>query len=171
MFALDRTAIWSYAIGASTPDRCVSTANRVLFSLHDDVPFEEGGIVDAGLEASNVAAAPLHEVRTLSCFARLPSGTVVGGAIGRTWGACCELQQLWVHPEHRRQGIAARLVKAFERRAESRGCRRFYLETFSFQAPSLYRSLGYEVRLELMGFPAGIVKFTLVREAAGEEAG
>ena len=41
----------------------------------------------------------------------------------------------------------------------------FYLETFSFQAPSLYRSLGYEVKLELRGFSAGIVKYTVVRDA------
>ena len=38
------------------------------------------------------------------------------------------------------------------------------LATFR-QLPSLYRSLGYEVRLELTGFGAGIVKYTMVREA------
>lgn len=41
----------------------------------------------------------------------------------------------------------------------------FCLETFSFQAPALYRSLGYEVKLELRGFSAGVVKFTMVRDA------
>ena len=34
----------------------------------------------------------------------------------------------------------------------------------SFQAPSLYRALGYQVRLELHGFAPGIVKYTMVRE-------
>ena len=139
------------------------------FTEHDDVPFDDGRLVDAGLGAANEAAAPLHEVRPLSCFARLPSGGVVGGAVGRLWGRCCELQQLWVAPEHRGLGIGARLVGAFERRARSRGCRSFYLETFSFQAPSLYRRLGYEVRLELHGFPQGIVKYTMVREFAPDE--
>jgi GNAT superfamily N-acetyltransferase len=73
---------------------------------------------------------------------------------------------LWVEPSHRRQGVGARLVKAFEQRAEARGCRTFYLETFSFQAPQLYRSLGYEIKLELHGFSAGVVKYTMVREVA-----
>ncbi len=134
------------------------------FTLHDDVPAEAAGIVDAGLGASNDAAAPLHEVQALACFARLPGGEVVGGAVGRTWGTCCELQQLWVEPGRRRHGIGKRLVEQFEARAKARGCRTFYLETFSFQAPNLYRSLGYEVKVELRGFSAGIVKYTMAHE-------
>jgi ribosomal protein S18 acetylase RimI-like enzyme len=134
-------------------------------SVHDDVPQDDGRLVDEGLDAHNEAAAPLHEVQPLSAFARSPDGQVVGGAIGRTWGRCCELQQLWVHPGARRQGIGARLVKAFEQAAQARGCHTFYLETFSFQAPSLYRSLGYEVKLELKGFSEGVVKYVMVREA------
>jgi hypothetical protein len=38
-------------------------------------------------------------------IAQNPDGTVVGGAIGRTWGECCELQQLWVSAELRSTGI------------------------------------------------------------------
>jgi hypothetical protein len=53
---------------------------QLSFSVHDDVPREEGRFVDAGLSASNEAAAPLHEVRPLSCFARLPSEEEQSGA-------------------------------------------------------------------------------------------
>lgn len=137
---------------------------ELLFSVHDEVPSAAARVVDAGLGAANEAAAPLHEVRVLSCFARLPSGEVVGGAVGRTWGTCCELQQLWVEPARRRAGIGRQLVEQFEGRARERGCKTFYLETFSFQSPGLYRSLGYEVKLELRGFSAGIVKYVMVRE-------
>lgn len=137
---------------------------ELLFTVHDEVPQQEGSVVDAGLGASNELAAPLYEVSPLSCFARLPSGLVVGGAIGRTWGTCCELQQLWVEQAHRCQGFGAQLVREFEHHAETRGCHTFYLETFSFQAPALYRSLGYEVKLELTGFAPGIVKYTMVRQ-------
>jgi len=135
----------------------------IAISLHDELPAAEAGLVDTGLGDANEAAAPLHEVRALSAFARAPSGAVIGGAVGRTWGECCELQQLWVDPTQRRQGIGARLVREFEQRAQSRGCRTFYLETFSFQAPSLYRSLGYAVGHELHGFAPGIVKYLMVR--------
>ena len=135
------------------------------YTVHDEVPHDEAAVIDSGLGRANEKAAPLHEVQALACFARSDGGGVVGGAVGRTWGTCCELQQLWVEPALRRQGIGARLVREFEQRASARGCRTFYLETFSFQAPSLYRALGYEVKLELSGFAPGIAKYTMVREA------
>ena len=132
-------------------------------SIHDALPEADAARVDAGLDASNFAAAPLHQVQPLSCFAHL-DGRVLGGAIGRTWGACCELQQLWVEPVWRRRGLGAELVRAFERHAAERGCRTFYLETFSFQAPALYASLGYAVKHELHGFAPGVVKYLMVRD-------
>lgn len=131
--------------------------------MHDDVPADAGRIVDRGLSESNEAAAPLLQIERLSCFASLASGAVVGGAVGRRWGECCELQQLWVDPAYRRRGIGSKLVRLFEARAAERGCRTFYLETFSFQAPDFYRSLGYHAAAEIRGAPAGIVKYLMLR--------
>ena len=133
-------------------------------TVHDDLP-PEAKRVDAGLGDANDAAAPLHEVRPLSCFVRDVAGAVVGGVVGRRWGACAEIQQVWVDPAHRGKGIATRLVRAFEARATEHGCRRFYLETFSFQAPALYEKLGYRVSHALDVYPHGIVKYTMVRDA------
>jgi ribosomal protein S18 acetylase RimI-like enzyme len=138
----------------------------ITVTVHDELP-PEATVIDTGLGEANAAAAPLEDVQALACLASDDAGRVIGGAIGRTWGACCELQQLWVEPAHRRRGIAARLVREFELRAEARGARTFYLETFSFQAPGLYRSLGYSERLALHGFAPGIVKYTMVRELDG----
>ena len=81
------------------------TTTALTVSIHDSYPAEECALVDNGLGEFNKQAAPLHEVQPISCFARSPSGQVLGGAIGRWWGACCELQQLWVEPAHRRMGI------------------------------------------------------------------
>ena len=137
----------------------------IRYTLHDDLPAEAARLVDEGLGAANDGAAPLHEVQPLSCFARLPSGEVIGGAVGRTWGPCCELQQLWVEPDRRHSGVGTRLVREFEAHARARGCRTFYLETFNFQAPRFYRELGYEVRYEHAVYPHGIVRYTMVRAA------
>ena len=136
----------------------------LVISVHDDLPADAARI-DAGLGDFNDAAAPLHEVRPLSCFARDTAGAVVGGLVGRTWGPCAEIQQLWVAEACRGEGIATRLVEAFEARASARGCRSFYLETFDFQAPGFYEKLGYRRAFALDVYPHGIVKFTMLREA------
>jgi GNAT superfamily N-acetyltransferase len=134
-----------------------------FLSVHDAVPAEDARVVDQGLDDFNSAAASLHEVRPLACFARLEGGAVVGGAIGRTWGQCCELQRLWVHPAHQRAGLGTRLVRQFEETAAARGCSVFYLDTFSFQARPFYERLGYEARLEIRGFAPGVAKYIMVR--------
>ncbi len=156
----------SAAQPGGAPDRdgaAREPANAFTISAHDGYPAEETSLVDRGLGAANDAAAPLHEVRPLSCFARSESGKVVGGAVGRRWGPCCELQQLWVDPAYRRRGIGARLVGAFENRAREHGCSTFYLETFDFQSPGLYRSLGYIVAHEHRVYPHGIIKYVMVK--------
>jgi GNAT superfamily N-acetyltransferase len=132
-------------------------------SAHDSYPPKETALVDRGLGEANTAAAPLHEVRPLVCFARTEGGRVVGGAVGRWWGPCCELQQLWVEPSYRRRGIGTQLIQAFEARAREHGCSTFYLETFSFQTPRLYELLGYTVAYEHKVYPHGIVKYVMVK--------
>lgn len=136
----------------------MSTPPDFTVSLHDSCP-PECALVDQGLGDFNDAAAPLHEVRPISCFARGASGQVLGGAVGRRWGRCCELQQLWVEPAHRHLGIASTLIRAFEAHAAGHGCTSFYLETFSFQAPGLYLRLGYQVEYERKVYPHGIVQY------------
>ena len=135
----------------------------VTITVHDNLPSAESAIVDDGIGHSNDAAAPLHEVKALSCFALSEGGAVVGGAVGRCWGSCCELQQLWVESGQRGRGIGTRLVAAFEHHAQTHGCKSFFLETFSFQAPQFYRALGYTVAHENMMFPHGIVKYLMVK--------
>lgn len=142
---------------------------QLAISLHDSHP-PEAALVDTGLDEANDAAAPLHEVHPLSCFARDGSGQVIGGAVGRWWGTCCELQQLWVDPSRRRQGIGTQLIRAFESHARSHGCLSFYLETFNFQAPELYRSAGYKIAYEHAVYPHGIVKYMMVKQVSGDDA-
>jgi ribosomal protein S18 acetylase RimI-like enzyme len=130
---------------------------------YDAPPPEAVAVVDRGLGEANAAAAPLHEVAPLACIARDGDGRVIGGAVGRRWGECTELQQLWVHEAFRRRGIGSALVREFLSLARTRGGRVVFLETFSFQAPTFYRSLGFRVAYENKLFPHGIVKLHLVK--------
>jgi GNAT superfamily N-acetyltransferase len=121
-------------------------------------------VVDAGLDHFNASQPELRNVRPLCVFARDASGQITGGAVGRTWGQCCELQQLWVAEDARGQGVGAELMIGFEEQALLRGCSLIYLDTFSFQARPFYERLGYGVVLQTTGFTGGIVKYTMQKK-------
>jgi N-acetylglutamate synthase-like GNAT family acetyltransferase len=118
-------------------------------------------VIDDGLEQYNRGAADFSTSLKFACIARLSSGTIVGGALARWWGQCCELQQVWVEEQHRFSGVGRRLVRMVEEEAVTRGCTLVYLDTFSFQAPGFYLKLGYEVACELKGFPNDTSKFVM----------
>ena len=118
-------------------------------------------VVDDALEEFNRSAADFSTSLKFACMARLRSGTIVGGALARWWGQCCELQQLWVDEQHRSAGVGRQLVQMVEAEARARGCELIYLDTFSFQAPAFYLRLGYEVACELKGFPKNVSKFIM----------
>lgn len=140
-----------------------SAPEGIRFDVTDNPEREDATLIDQTLESFNQTAAPLHSVRRPACFARLADGRVIGGAVARTWGQCCELQQIWVDDEHRRRGIGLQLARRVEAEARTRGCILVYLETFSFQAPAFYRRLGYQTACEFNGFPDGIVKYTMCK--------
>jgi ribosomal protein S18 acetylase RimI-like enzyme len=117
--------------------------------------------IDDGLDHFNQNAADFTTSLKFVCIARLSSGSIVGGALARWWGQCCELQQIWVDKDHRSVGIGRRLVQMVEGEARVRGCALLYLDTFSFQAPAFYLKLGYEVACELKGFPNNVSKFVM----------
>ena len=134
---------------------------ELRLSIHAPASMSALAVVDAGLDEHNVAESALADVRPLHVIAERVDGAVAGGAIGRTWGECCELQQLWVEPGARSRGIGTRLIQSFEDAARARGCVLVYLETFSFQAPEFYQAHGYSQVLKVGGFTRGVVKFTL----------
>ena len=140
------------------------STDALTFSDCDDPPQASILAVDNGLELHNHAAAQLSDVKPLASFASESSGQVIGGAVGRTWGKCCELLQLWVEPAYRARGVASRLLKRFEERAEGRGCSVFYLTTLSFQAPEFYRKHGYVSIAEICGYPNDIAKYLMYKE-------
>lgn len=143
---------------------------KFRLSNHDSHPDQESRAVDLGLGQFNDRAAPLHEVRLLSCFAHDDCGQLLGGAIGRWWGSNCELQQLWVAEAHRGQGLGAALITEFEISARRHGCTSCYLETFSFQALQLYERLGYRAEYVRRGLPHGIVKYHMVKQLGAARA-
>jgi GNAT superfamily N-acetyltransferase len=114
-----------------------------------DIEFLE---VQIRSEAS--AAMGLGDEVDLAIFVRR-AGAIVAGISGWTWGDCCELQSLWVHPTLRGNGLATRLLVAAEVEAVARGCSQTVHFTYDFQARQLYERNGYELVGRVEGFPSG----------------
>jgi ribosomal protein S18 acetylase RimI-like enzyme len=82
-------------------------------------------------------------------------GAPIAGLAGTTWGGTCEIGQLWVEPEHRRNGLGRRLMERAEEVARQRGCSQIVLATHSFQAPDFYRKLGFDEVGRINDYPRG----------------
>lgn len=140
--------------------------DRARCTLHESLDPQALATVDLGLGVHNEGVAALAAVRPLAVIARDEHGDVVAGAVGRSWGACCELQQLWVAEERRGHGLGASVLRRFEAAARARGCTLLFLETFSFQAPRFYARIGYRTVHRIEGFGGGVVKHLLQKSLA-----
>jgi ribosomal protein S18 acetylase RimI-like enzyme len=87
----------------------------------------------------------------------LPGSTGGDGATGTHIGylwiivepykQACFIAQIYLHPEHRRQGWGRATLTLLEQRMRQQGIRRISLHVFAENSPAqdLYRSLGYIV--------------------------
>jgi GNAT superfamily N-acetyltransferase len=140
--------------------------DRIAWELSTEPGSEGERRVDLGLSDHNDEVAPNAAGLPLNCFARLDSTSIIGGVVARTWGANCEILQLWVAPSHRRRGVASELMGRVEAEAKARGCSNVYLESFSFQSPEFYKTQGYAVAFEFGGFPDGVSKLIMRKALA-----
>lgn len=114
-----------------------------------DIEFLETRIRQEAAEAMG-----LGDETELGIFVR-DDGLIVAGITGWTWGDCCELQSLWVHPTLRGRGLGARLLAAAEAEAAARGCTQTVHLTYDFQARRLYEKTGYDLVGQVKDFPTG----------------
>ena len=79
-------------------------------------------------------------------IARLDGAPVGCGALRAIDEETAEVKRMFVRPEARRRGIAARMLAELERVAREFGYRKIILETGVFQpeAIALYKKAGYE---------------------------
>jgi GNAT superfamily N-acetyltransferase len=116
---------------------------------------EQVRFLEERLHESNVAATGIDDGQLLSFFLPGDAGEIRAGLCGHTWGAVCEVRQLWVHESLRNQGLGRALMEAAEAEARRRGCRQMLVETHSFQGPDFYRKLGFEQIARIEDNPRG----------------
>ena len=96
------------------------------------------------LDALNHSAIASDDETPFSIRATAADGALLGGITGWTWGGCGGITSLWLEPQHRGEGLGARLLAAAENEIQRRGCNRVVVATMSFQAPGFYRHHGYD---------------------------
>ena len=80
---------------------------------------------------------------------------IIAGIAGWTWATACEITQLWVDENARKNGIGKLLLEAAEAEAKSKGCLTIVVKSYSFQAPHFYEKHGFEITHILNDFPPG----------------
>jgi ribosomal protein S18 acetylase RimI-like enzyme len=111
--------------------------------------------LDDRIDEENMARTAIRDARLLAIFRRDDQNVIVAGLYGWTWGRCCEVKTLWVHERWRKRGLGTRLMAAAEDEARRRGATQMVLSTHSFQAPALYRRLGFELVGRIEEYPVG----------------
>ncbi len=126
---------------------------RVRVSATDDPEFE--AFLAERIYEFNVAATGIADGRLLHVAITDDAGAIIGGITGHSWGACCELINVWVKESERKKGVGTALMEAAEQEARRRGCRQIVLSTHSFQAPSFYENLGFSKLCAVPHYPSG----------------
>jgi GNAT superfamily N-acetyltransferase len=127
----------------------VNLPSGLRLFIEDEPTKADVEVLPEGLEAFNESRWPGHQPwKPLGVFVR-DRERIVAGLAGETYSGWLFVKYLWVSDGLRRRGVGSKLMGAGEERALERGCHAVWVDTFSFQAPSFYRKLGFEVFGEL----------------------
>jgi ribosomal protein S18 acetylase RimI-like enzyme len=112
--------------------------------FEDDLEDSDVQVLWDGLHDHNTKHAGEGEAEGLSIFVRNENGAIVGGVHGWTGFGWLHIDVLWVAENLRGQGWGKKLLFEAEAEGVRRGCKYANLDSFSFQAPEMYKKYGYE---------------------------
>lgn len=112
--------------------------------LHHQPPEQDVKVLWNGLHDHNTQHSGSDEAQYLGIFLRNEEGVICGGVYGWSAVAWLKIDVLWVHEDLRGQGFGQQLLDAAEAEGRRRNCEFVILDSFSFQAPGLYKKNGYE---------------------------
>lgn len=117
---------------------------------------EEVSAILTPLRAYNVSQAGESGAQKFALLLRDEEGNeVLGGLSGRIFYRWMFIELLAVPEQARGQGLGSRLMAMAEELANENDCVGIWLDTFDFQAPDFYRSLGYSECGRIKDYPPG----------------
>lgn len=88
---------------------------------------------------------------------------LIAGGFGRTEFQRLYVSFLWVHADHRGQGIGTDCLRQLEAMALQRGCVDALIETLLDEVAELYEHLGYACISHVHDFVPGFTRHTLLK--------
>jgi GNAT superfamily N-acetyltransferase len=121
--------------------------------------------IGGGLNEFNDAVTGVSDRRSLAVVVKDPTtGSVVGGAIGRSSLGLLFLDLFFLPETLRGSGLGTEVLRAFEEEGRQRGCRSAVLYTISFQAPGFYERNGWRRFGEVPCHPPGTSRIFMTKE-------
>lgn len=109
--------------------------------------------IDFLTQKINQETPEFGEAHPFAFFIRDKRNQIIAGCNGSVIFGSIYTDQLWVHPAHRKKGLAHQLMETVHDYGRRSGCRIATVATMSFQgAKSFYEKLGYITDFERQGY-------------------
>ncbi len=109
--------------------------------------------IDFLTQKINQETAEFGEAHPFAFFIRDERNQIIAGCNGSVIFGSIYTDQLWVHPNYRKNGLGHQLMEAVHDYGRRSGCSMATVATMSFQgAKTFYEKLGYVVDFERLGY-------------------
>jgi GNAT superfamily N-acetyltransferase len=136
--------------------------------VDENPPADKIQAVRQHLIEYNASHSRIAEGCELAVYVEDETGTLRGGVVAWLWGACMEVEYVWLDESLRGRSWGRSLFQRVEGLARERNCQTIVLDTYSFQAPEFYRKLGFQTLGVVEGYPDGITKVFMVRKVSDQ---
>lgn len=126
------------------------------------VPAADLDAIRDGVIAYGRQQAQGSDAQDIAC-ALYQDGELIAGAWGRTEFQRLYVNYLWVHADHRGQGLGGDCLRQVEAQALKRGCVDALIETLLDDVAELYEHLGYACISHVHDYVPGFTRHTLLK--------
>ncbi len=126
------------------------------------VPAADLDAMRDGVIAYGRQQAQGSDAQDIAC-ALYQDGELIAGAWGRTEFQRLYVNYLWVHADHRGQGLGGDCLRQVEAQALKRGCVDALIETLLDDVAELYEHLGYACISHVHDYVPGFTRHTLLK--------
>jgi len=129
--------------------------NLKLEIINDEPSPEDKKVMVDGMLSYHTSKGHPRKTDSYSILLKDKNNKVLGMIIVSFLWNGMRIDSLWIDEVMRNQKWGNKLVRMAETEGVKRGCSFAYTDTFTWQAPTFYEKLGYELYGKLDDFPKG----------------